>query len=487
MVLPTYVELIAASLGLTVLDQATGTLLPFKLNREQRRILRKALKTRRLVVGKGRQVGCSTAIVFLMMMIAVRNPGLPMAIVADEQEKANGLLGKIKGWLGQMGVKLTVAGVESITLSNGARIDALTAISPAEDGESRVGRSGSYGFILATEMAFWRSARAVWAALTSTMLKTALLVVESTGAPGDGLFREILESSTGWLRHFVGVESHENYREDPSTIDDATWEHLKADYGFQRRDSAAWWWTKLRDDFKGDTFRMLREFPVVMAHMFLFQEGQYVRKWTLAKPEPRVQGYWDVYIEDPQEPLVLGVDTALGLGRDSSAMALIGQRTGALVRTWRRNDLPIPGYIEHIRDVIAEFKPIATVIESNGCGIPVWGVVSCWPEARAVEQKSKGKSAQQHDGELHVRRATIRDVIERGDIKVGGHLLHECKGSVINRLGKFDGPDDVISALSFAWIWRMENPWRASVEEIDDRTRYFIARKMQKNQKQQTW
>jgi hypothetical protein len=478
MILPSYVELLAAAEGLTVLNQETSTLRPFRLNREQRRILRKALRTRRLVVGKGRQVGCSTAIAFLMTMIAIRNPGLPMCIVADEQKNASKILSTIKGWLAQMGVALTVSGVESITLENGAIIDALSAISPAEGGESRVGKSRSYGFIHATEMSFWRSASAVWVSVSSTALKTAMFVVESTGAPGDSLFREIFESTSGWVRHFIGVESHAGYRSDENSISDATWEQLRRDYGFTRRDSAAWWYHHLRDVKMGDTFRMLRDFPVTPPHMFLFQEGQYIRRWKLANPPPRTAGFWDVYEEVVDEPLIIGVDTALGLGRDASALGLIGHRTGKLFRTYRNNTITIPDYLIFLRDVVDEYRPAATVVESNGPGIPVWGVVSTWTDANPVEQYSKGKSAANQDGELHVRRATIRDAIERGVIPVGGHLLTECKGSIINRHGKFDGPDDVISALSFAWMHREANGYEAPPQNTDDPSRFFIARKL---------
>lgn len=487
MILPSYVELLAAAVGLTVLDQETSTLRPFILNREQRRILRKALRTRRLVIGKGRQVGCSTAIAFLMTMIAIRNPGLPMCIVADDQRNASKILKTIKGWLAQMGVSLIVSGVESITLENGASIDALTAISPAEGGESRVGKSRSYGFIHATEMSFWRAASAVWVSVSSTALKTAIFVVESTGAPGDGLFREIYESGTGWTRHFIGVEAHENYRADPNSIRDETWEHLRKDYGFSRRDSAAWWYFHLRDVKMGDVFRMLREYPVIPSHMFLFQEGQYIRKWTIAKPPPRAAGFWDVYVEVADEPIIIGVDTSKGLGRDHSALALLGHKTGRLLRTYRNNTISIPDYIEHVRSVVDEYQPAATIVESNGVGEPVWGFVRTWPDANGVEQVSKGKSAQQQDGELHVRRATIRDVFERGVIHLGGHLLTEVKGSIIDRHGKFEGPDDVISALSFAWMWREANPFQESADEEKDPTRFWIEDRLRKRENDRTW
>ena len=83
---------------LSVLNQKSGAMEPFHLNRAQRRVLFAALGTRRLVVGKGRQVGCSTVLAFLMLLLCIMNPGLPCCIVADDQAKADGLLRLIKAW-----------------------------------------------------------------------------------------------------------------------------------------------------------------------------------------------------------------------------------------------------------------------------------------------------------------------------------------------------------------------------------------------------
>lgn len=467
MQLPVYERALAVAEGLTVLDQETGTYVPFRLNREQRRILRTALRTKRLVIGKGRQVGCSTVVAFLMMLVAVMNPGMPCCIVADLEENATNILGKIKHWLSEIGVGLVVSNVTGIVLENGASIDARSAISRAEDGESRVGRSRSYGFIHATEMAFWLSAQAVWAGLTATPLLNALYVVESTGSPGDGLFKDIFEGA-GWERLFFGIEQHEAYRTDPRSIDDATWLALQSEFGFTRRDSAAWWHQKLHVDFRGDTFRMLREYPVAPVHMFTFREGQHIRRWRLA-PACIVDGFWNYYVppETIDEPVVLGVDTAAGIGKDASALALLGHRTGRVLATYQRNDLPIPDFIELVKATITRFRPITIAVESNGVGMAVWQAVSSM--RGAWEQKSSASN-----GELFTRRDLLREAIETGALEIGGHLVSEAKTSVINAKGKFEGADDVLSALSFAWVFARANPYKAPPPVVD-RTTTFVA------------
>lgn len=484
-----------AEARLTVLSQATGRYEPFILTSEQRGILATALRTRRLVVGKGRQVGCSTVLVYLLMLAAIMNPGLPIVIVADEQEKAEALLSKVKAWLAQLNRHLVVDNVRSIQLKNGATIEARSAISRAASvtGESRVGRSKSYGVVYATEMAFWENARAVWASLTSTALATAAFFVDSTGTPGETLFRGLVEggnddaeaANEDWERLFIGVEEHESYRADPTLISDETWARLQEDHRFTRRDSAAWWHRKLRVDFNGDTSRMLREFPVVFDHMFTFREGQHISRWVDAAV--RVDGAWNVYVEQPDEPLVLGVDTGAGIGQDASSLAFIGHRTGRLVRTWRSNTLPIPGFISFVDQAITDFAPVATLVESNGVGAVVYQAVS---HRSGVEEQKSGAGT----GEVQERRDRLRDSIESGDVPIGGHLIEEARSSTVRAKRRedgsvravFEGMDDVLSATSFARKWREANPWRQCPLEPTNRYDQFVPRRQLRKRQQGT-
>lgn len=465
MLVPSLEAALRVATRLVVLDQQTGRLVPFELNGEQQRVLSAALGARRLVIGKGRQIGCSTVLCFLSMLIAILNPGLPVAIVADKQEKAEGLLGKIKSWLGQMGVELLVDNVRSIVLENGATFDALSAISHAEEGESRVGRTKSYGIIHATEQSFWRNAGAVWSALTSTMLGSALLWDESTGAPGETLFRSILENpGTKWEPIFFGVEEHANYRTDPSAIDDSTWEHLHAEFGFHERAAAAWWSEKLNSDFRHasggtDVPRMLREYPVTIEHMFTFREGQHIQRWHEAPTT--IDGSWNYYSAlTPDEPVVFGIDTSAGIGEDASALAVIGHRSGRLWATWKDNRTPIPQFVPVLRKAWDHYRPAATVVESNGVGQAVWSELGGLDGA--CEQKSGSTN-----GEVQERRDAFRDAVEAGVLAIGGDLIAEAKSSTVKaRRGAdgrvravFEGKDDLISAASFAWKWRARHPY----------------------------
>lgn len=500
--LPTLKKALRAARMLTILDQETAQYVPFILNGEQIAILEMALARRQLVIGKGRQIGASTLFVFLLMLIAIMNPGVPICIVGDSWDTADGLLEKVRHWLeDDMGLKLAPGGnnVRAKVLPNGATIIARTATSRAgnddgQGGESKVGRSKTFAVIYATEMAFWANARAAWASLTGTATGNQILLVDSTGSPGETLYKEILDGADDfaptnnlerWARAFFGVEQHENYRRDPTSIDDATWEKLQAEHGFQRRDSAAWWWWKLTERIK-DTFRMLREFPVLLEHMFSFRLGQHITKWTVAD-DVDVDGLWNIYRNpDPTDPPIMGVDTSLGLGDDSkgikndndaSAIYLMGWRTGEPIATYRSYGTPIVQFTKKVLEVIGEYSPVACVVETNGCGTALYGGVM---HVACVEELNAGNLT----GEVQRRRDAFRDRIEAGEVPVFGHALEEIKQSVVKAKkfqdgrvrGYFDGHDDVLSAGSFCNQWREENPWPEAKDEGVGGYEHFVPR-----------
>ena len=500
--LPAYDRALALGRRLSVLSQDTGQATPFVLNDEQQDMLRAMLSHRRLVVVKGRQFGGSTVVVFFATLLAISNRDFPALIIADEQDKADGLLAKSRGWLQNIAALEGVAwkdfvrvdNARRLVLANGATIEAKTAISRAEEGEARTGRSRSYGFIHATEMAFWANARSVWAAATSTALSTARFVVESTGAPGGELFRALAEGGQPYVqgsqddpdaywRAFFGVEAHAAYRRDPQTITDAQWQELQDAHAFSRRDSAAWWYRKLHGDMRGDVHRCLREYPVQMHHAFVYASGRHIEQWTEVEvreegpPDENGQRLWNHYTQPADEPVILGVDTASGVGKDSSAIAVVGHWTGKLHATYRCNTIEIPHFAQEVVRAMDRYKPTCTVIEVNGgYGAAVWSTVQeQQPRARLHPHQSG-----EYRGEVYDRRAKMKQSIENGEVPIGAHLIFEAKGSVIDQrhaTPRFDGPDDVLSAVSFARVWRERNPDRQQVREPDPRNVYVPSRR----------
>lgn len=455
---------------LDVLDQATGGVVAFEPTDEQQTLVDALCRHQRVVALKSRQQGISTAVLLYIVAFAIINPGVPIAIVADTEDTAKGLLKRLRSFFAQVGVPLTVDSVTQLVLANGVTIDARTSGSRATDGESRTGRSRSYGLIMCTEMAFWVNDAATYSALSSTALSDCVIIVESTAHAADNLFRATWERGEGWHHVFFSVEAHAEYQRDPAEVDDELWASMQADYGFTSRPHAAWWWRKLVVDFDRNVRRMLREYPVLPVHPFQAAEGRWVLDFV--DGTPRIDGAWSIYdiaAEQQRRPVIIGVDTAIGTGLDSSAIGIVDWLTGALVATWKSNTVEIPDYIEIVREAKRRWKVKATVVEKNGCGAAVFSALR-YDEGGAFEYNSSNKN-----GEKEIRLNLVKNAFEDRTFVAGPDLRDECLKSVRDKLGKYTGPDDLISALSFALHWRKENMPPQPPAARPDFSRTFVA------------
>lgn len=454
----------ALSAGLTVLGQDTGHRCPLRLNAEQEIMLDALLRHDRVICLKARQQGISTVCLLMDLIHALVHPGQSVAIVADTADKAQGLLAKITDWVQEMGLSLDVENVTRITLRNGSTIDALSAVSRAESGESRTGRSKSYGMIHATELAFWQSDRATFSALLSTALPGARVVIESTASPADNLYRHLWHNPAGWRPVFCSVEQHAAYRAPASDISDVRWEEMRERHGFSDRSSASWWDRKLRTDMGGDTYRMLREYPIQPEQAFMFASGRWIHTYRLVSPVSESAG-WRVYDESPQYPAVIGVDTGAGVGGDHSAIVVVCQHTRQIVATWHSNTTPIPELIAQVESARRRWNPVRTVVETNGIGAGVHQSLS----RPGVDEHRSDTS------EKALRFSLLARDIESGAIGVGEEIKQEVYSSVVDRNGKYTGRDDLLNALSFCLAWIAKHPYTHPVEPPDYTRVYSIA------------
>lgn len=471
--IPSYDDLVAIASQLTITlqrragqkDDHTSSLQgPWVLHDEQKKILQLIIEHRRILVLKSRQQGSSTVAVYALMMFAISNDNVQVALVADTADKSRGLLSKITNWLDQMGIEYT-GNMSRVRLFNGTEIDALSAVSRAEGGESRVGRSRSYAMIVVSELSFIIDAAAVFRGLTSTALPGARIIVESTASSSEpNLFKTLwLLGEEGeeddWYRHFISLEGHEAYRADPDTISDEKWLELQEDrFGFTRRDTAAWWWNKCRTDFAGDTIGCLREYPVHPRQCWLVIGGKFLSTTYAAEVSqtaPMINNRpvgWTHYVVDaPAEPLIVGVDVSAGLGGDAQALVIVGEHSRRIYATWLDHWCSQPKLIDLVKEVNTTWKPRKILLESNGKGLGVWLALSQHTNLPLVEQSS--------GNEKHFRMQLLKMFIEDGTIKLGPELQWEASHS---RIAKPSGPkgapwyesyDDCLSALSFANYW----------------------------------
>jgi len=455
---------------LMILNQEQqGAISRWRITDAQVEVLEAILEHERTIVLKGRQMGVSTVSLLAVLAFAIANPGVPCAIVADTRDKAQGLLARLAGWCDQLGIEVGARNKGSVELANAGPdgvctvIDALSAVSRAEGGESRVGRSKSYGFIHASELAFWLSDAAVFRGLTSTALPGARIVIESTASAADNLFRTLWHgedegSADEWHRVFLPIERHPVYQREPSSIDEDTWLTLSGTrYGFTQRSTAAWWWHRMRVDFAGDEDGAMREFPQLPEHCFSFARGRWILRFTDAlvvadgKWDGKAKRFdgWHRYRDAlPDEPVVFGVDVAAGGGGDSSAIVVLSLLTGTILATWVSNSTSLPDLVEMVKDTAERYVPQTIVVESNGVGVGVYETLKQFSRWHVTEQRS--------GEEKHFRLQRLKLAIEQGVVPIGPELVVEVKSSNIQPptgpkgRPSYEGLDDCLNALSFA-------------------------------------
>lgn len=137
-----------------------------------------------LSVLKSRQSGCSTTGTLALYPKVAYNPGVEAAIIADNQDRANGLFDRLmlnhRYWPEDIRVEQQSTNeVRSFTTKDQSRVRVLSGHSDA------VGIGRSIDILMASELAFWANASLQFSMLTPALInrKNALVIQECTPAP----------------------------------------------------------------------------------------------------------------------------------------------------------------------------------------------------------------------------------------------------------------------------------------------------------------
>jgi hypothetical protein len=206
--------------------------------------------------------------------------------------------------------------------------------------------------------------------------------------------------------------------------------------------------------------------------------GEFVRfEGGWYKTKPRVIPYEAVggikVFKKPEavsDQLVIGVDTAGGLGRDSTAIALIDKRDKSLVATYVSSEATVDSAAD-IVNRIAEMYTVrdygevksspVIMIEVNGIGRPMYQRLmslglGCYPVNTTEGTRYAGLLA-------------TRNMVEAGVLEGPEELLHECENLVVEEQ-KFKGPKDLSMAIGFALNYIEKSPY---VKPIDRQNNTF--------------
>ena len=447
-IFPSASKLIKLASLCSVTDQRTGKPVPFTLLKEQEKILEAVCDHKDVVFLKSRQIGCSTIICFLDAIYTICYPNTKVCIVTDTEQKSHGLLDRAREFLVSLDINLTISNRSKIRLANGSEIHALTANASKGQEQSKAGRSFSYQMLHLSEIAFWPDQDA-FGALTSSAGLSAPIIVESTSSgPGDLLWSLWTNKNT-FKKVFFPVEEHDAYRLDASLISNENIDKGR-ELGFTQVEAMSWFFRALEDRFSGDLLKCLREYPQKPEQAFQSAEGRWVKS-TPPVLEHTSNGDLKIYRpRDHGHYYSVGVDTAGGLGRDYSTIAVIDKMSGSLACTYCDNESTIDELAESVRKVYELYRPDHVCVETNGIG-----------QATAQACRDKGVPVMEFKTTDAIRYTSLlltKNAVEKGGLAGPEELAFECADLHIDKRDKFAGRKDLCMAIGFALDDARRNP-----------------------------
>lgn len=467
---PEKIEAIARSLK--IVHHETGTLEHWPVNAEQSQMWRDLWLYRQVYVLKVRQIGASTAICLDdVLWVAVNDAAghrVRCGIVVDTDAKSMERLRVCYDFARQLGIACEPKwGSGTLTFPNGSEIIAITA------GGKRAGASMTFHRFHFTELPFWRDPNGSYTSLMQALVLNGRVVIETTMGIDDPTAKDLWIRPNSFFKRFFSYEDHEEYRRpyDPELLDEDTEAFLREE-GFTDRESMTDWVWRLRNRCAGDLVRCFREYPQRPEHSWRFAEG----RWVLATPRVADPVMDDVcpYTADRVRlnvyrkaaegsgHYVVGVDTAAGLGQDSSAVVVVDCESAQVMACMKDDRIKIDDlvqvakyaqelYSRAYRDRQGRWKneepPV--IIEDNGMGV---GTVQS-AQANGIRRLVPWKTtkATRYDGLLYAKR-----FIESGSVWGPEDLAEECDGLLVDD-GKFVGPKDLMMAMGFCYTYLASN------------------------------
>ena len=221
---------------LTKILDREGLTVQFAPTPAQLETIAKVLTDKHVMILKARQLGSTTGIIFMLVVLAMLQPGYRVLIVAQSWKTA------LK--LAQMAIRFANnfppvlcpkfdTTLTTITWNHGSTIEVQTASSASS-------RGSTYNAVLASEVAFWQrpesSARALFQALSG---QDTMMILESTPDGVNGYHKLWTSEDHGLAKHFLSWLDEPTYvRHDPYPVPPALQEYADK---HKLPDERLWW------------------------------------------------------------------------------------------------------------------------------------------------------------------------------------------------------------------------------------------------------
>jgi hypothetical protein len=351
-----------------------GKLVPLKLNAEQKELLNmfENRKTSKMLVLKPRQIGSSTFWTALLFWMWYTSADQSIYYSMAHTHPASQQMMRIfkcfwDNLPKQLKRKLKVDNATTMQLDDtGATYKVRTA--GAKGGQ----RSFTCNVLHLSEFAFYERADEFMAA-TLPSLNNGILILESTANYfGDELHKRILNPD-GYEYCFFPWSDHAEYAI-PVTDFEPTLEELQliCDYGLTYEQLA--WRRKQVQELGPHKFK--RDFPLSISEAYTDGEGQWLTTDDLqhiAIATPIAVDRVNIFEQPvPRERYIIGVDPALGEGRDNSSLYVVNQRSKVVAASFASNKMKLSEFAELLEWVSVKYNNAKCVVEKNGLGAGIY-------------------------------------------------------------------------------------------------------------------
>lgn len=187
--------------NLYTVETKDGQVVPFRMNRQQRRFLRAAHS--RNVILKARQLGFTTFICLLMLDACLFNSGLKCGVIAHHagdaikifQTKIRDVYARLPDWLKKRRPRVAPDQAGHLTIRHGEGLFSVITVSTSL-------RSGTYQWLLVTEFGKIcarrpAAAEEIVTGALNTVAAGQTIIIESTAEGAEGAFYDIVKTAQG--------------------------------------------------------------------------------------------------------------------------------------------------------------------------------------------------------------------------------------------------------------------------------------------------
>jgi len=461
---------------LQVFDNVKKQMVPFVLTETQERYLDILTASNRIIIVKARQIGISTVTraYFLWKAWSASEP-LKHAIISYTRDSANHLHGIDKTLLASLppGLQRKMEKDSAGTLrweDTEAELKAFTA-----GGKAGATRSFSFTSCHISEFAFFDDQAELLSNCIASVGDGQIIIETTVNEAGD-FYSELVAGAeactNGWTLAFFPWHMEKKHSSTPKfgngrvpqpTADELS---IKAQLGLNL---SQLYWRHTQISSIGEA-KFRREFPSTVAEAFRANVKHWLSPEAVAelRKVDLGRGPHLLYEEPhPDERYAMGVDTANGTGGDFSTITVVSVTTGQPVYHWADNGTVPFKFAEVVREQWSRWNEATTLVEGNGVGNVVTGLLEQW--GVPIWKNADGKNWQTGKTTKARILERLREMIERHELReLQSELVDQLVHLIPNPWGGASAPkkhhDDLVISFALALEARESCPKIANEE-----------------------